>query len=390
MSQWYIKLPAEVPQKNTPLRCALLREDGEEIEVKMLTVSSLPAMSDAIIVIPSISISWHKTKLPVGIKGEKAIQQALEGLLEDFLLQEPLDMHLALTQKEGEFYWVAAVSKSYLHSWITELRKAGIVHKKIIPETRPLFELVARAYAPFGLTGATLALCGPTGVACIPMEGNFTWPLEKIICEPSVARYWEQQGVAVEVVSFGQSLIWASQIEEGLDQFEFSTTKIAKLKAFIRNVFADIFFSKKWKKCRWGIVVSLCMWLGMWTNQAYIMQKNINKYRLETIQQVKKDFPDLPTVIDPVFQAKREAEALREQSGSLSDHSLEVLLTLLGKNAPHLTEEETKLSYDQGTLIVEASNVSDVELKNLTESGLVVSHVNNQVIIGPNLKKGGK
>jgi len=89
---------------------------------------------------PAAALSWHRVTLPAGLgRGGAKLQAVLQGLLEDRLLQEPQQVHLALAPQwqSGEPVWVVACDKAWLQAHLQALQDAGLPVQRIVPELAP-------------------------------------------------------------------------------------------------------------------------------------------------------------------------------------------------------------------------------------------------------------
>lgn len=100
--------------------------------------SLLPADDDVVLVLPPRAVSWHQTALPKVAGGR--LRAALDGLLEDRLLDDTTELHLALEPggKPGQTLWVAACDKPWLKAWLEVLDSAGRPVSRIVPAIAPL------------------------------------------------------------------------------------------------------------------------------------------------------------------------------------------------------------------------------------------------------------
>lgn len=95
---------------------------------------------EVVALLPAAALSWHRISLPAGLGRSGArLQAALVGLLEDRLLQDPTQLHLALPAHwaAGEPTWVAACDKAWLHAHLQALDEAGLSVQRIVPELAP-------------------------------------------------------------------------------------------------------------------------------------------------------------------------------------------------------------------------------------------------------------
>src|SRR5690606_38929544 len=102
------------------------------------------AGAEAVAVVPVQALAWHAVELPKGLApGSPRLRAALEGLLEEQLLDEPETLHLALqpSPRPGEPAWVAICDRAWLRNALQLLEAAGRPATRIVPEFAPEGEL---------------------------------------------------------------------------------------------------------------------------------------------------------------------------------------------------------------------------------------------------------
>ena len=130
--------------------------------------SLLPRDDDVVLVLPPRAVSWHRLALPK--VGSARLRAVLDGLLEDRLLTETMEMHFALEPggRAGQTVWVAACERVWLRSWLQALEEAGRPVSRIVPAIWPLAPLGGPATPGNDLTPA------PT-LHWAHDEGNQVW-----------------------------------------------------------------------------------------------------------------------------------------------------------------------------------------------------------------------
>lgn len=88
--------------------------------------ASLPQADAVVAVLPAAAVAWHRVSLPKAPAAR--LRQALAGLLEEQLLDELEDTHLAIEPqaRAGEPCWVAATARPWLTLQLGMLESAGI------------------------------------------------------------------------------------------------------------------------------------------------------------------------------------------------------------------------------------------------------------------------
>jgi general secretion pathway protein L len=144
MSMLLILLPAPpradmaAPDPATALAW-LLSPDGLVVARQGLSPPALMPRADSVVaVVPAGAIAWHR---PVAPRAPAArLRAALGGLLEEQLLSDDEDTHLALAPRvvPGAPVWVAALHKPGLRRQLATLAAAGLVVDRLVPALAPL------------------------------------------------------------------------------------------------------------------------------------------------------------------------------------------------------------------------------------------------------------
>lgn len=316
-----------------------------------------PAARELVLVVPAAMLSWHQATLPR--LPRQRWQQALAGLLEDQLLSEPAQLHMALTPgaQAGTASWVAVCQKSWLQEALAVLNAAGRSVQKIVPEFEPgapAVHLIGQAeQAQWVQTDEQGVLVAPlrpplrealqTWAAALPQASD-----APLWAEPALAQA-AQEGLhrQAQLISPAQRLWQAAQSDWNLAQFDLATTAGGQGRQKVLRVWSQVWQSAQWRPLRWGLLaLVLVQVLGLlaWAWQESSQQKS----RQQEIRAIlRSSFPQVKLIIDPVQQMRREVQALALASGSPEAGDLAVMLTVLAQaGAPPVK----RLDYSSGQL----------------------------------------
>ena len=93
-----------------------------------------------ILVIPAQAVSWHRVQWPRTLAaGSGRLRAALDGMLEDHLLDDPASLHMAMEPgvQGGARAWVATLDRAWLVSALELLERQGLQVTRILPELTP-------------------------------------------------------------------------------------------------------------------------------------------------------------------------------------------------------------------------------------------------------------
>lgn len=303
---------------------------------------------EVLAVLPASQISWHSVELPKGIgAGSPRLRAILENLLEDRLLDEPGQMHLALAPgaASGAPVWVAACDRAWLRGHLQALEAAGRAVTRIVPEFAPetgalQLHVVGEADQPFMvLTGQAVS-----GVMFLPLGSSALALVEQLpsspdsageevltLAEPAVAALAEQLlQRKVSLVTRQQRWLDASRSPWDLAQFDFTNTSRTRTVKRLSSVGREILQAPGWRPARWGAAVLVLANLAGLNAWAWKEQSALQARRKAIETTLTQTFPQVRVVVDAPLQMEREVAALRQATGAASGRDLEAILAALG------------------------------------------------------------
>lgn len=339
-------------------------------------VSLLPRGDDVVLVLPPLAVSWHAVALPR--MPANRVRAALDGLLEDRLLDEVDQLHLALEPggRPGQTLWVAACRREPLAAWLTLLQEGGHRVVRIAPALWPQAEGSPPLHWGFEWQGeAWVSRQDDQGVTCLPLAGMAALPTPT----EAGARWMADAPVAgateaalqrpVSVVTWPQ---WLQRSTEGpwnLAQFGFSLSSSARQGQKIGQWWQQFWRAPAWRPARLGlaglVVVQL---LGL--NLAAQQERRSQAAQRAAIDQVlQQNFPAVTLVLDAPVQMQREVERLQRSAGVLGRSDLESLLAALGAVLPDNGALPTpdQIAFRDGQLRLDGWRVEAARLQGLQD-----------------------
>jgi general secretion pathway protein L len=327
------------------------------------TAALLPKADSTVAVMGATDLSWHRLTLPKAPAAR--MRAALASMLEEALLVDPDDMHLALAPmpKVGQPTWVAACDHTWLTSQLMALEKAKIRVERVVPSVAPdeppsayFHELHDSGQAETD-TGSEMLLTWstPDGVSTWPVAGTLARGLlpdplpvqARFYATPPVASPAERWlGRAVTVQSQPDHLLMAARSLWNLLQFEL-TPRSKGLYALSDKW--RRFMGPQWRPARVGLMALVgaqVLGLNLW---AWQQQQLVKTKRAAMVQVLKQAHPQVTVVLDAAAQMQRETETLRAQAGQAGDNDLEALMGAVASAWP--PEQPTAgLQYDGSAL----------------------------------------
>jgi general secretion pathway protein L len=325
----------------------------------------LPKADSVIAVMAITDLSWHRLTIPKAPAAR--LRAALASMLEESLLVDPDDMHLAVapTAKAGQPSWVAACDHTWLTSQLMALEKAKVRVDRVVPGVSPdeppsaYFHEHHPSDNADADSGSEVLLTWSTG------EGVSTWPVAgslsrallpeplpvqaRFFATPPVASPAERWlGRAVTVQSQTEHLLLAARSLWNLLQFEL--TPRSKGLYAVTDQWRRV-MSPQWRPARVGVLALVgaqVLGLNLW---AWQQQQLVKTKRASMVQVLKTAHPQVQAVLDAPVQMRRETETLRAQAGQAGDNDLEALMAAVATAWP--PEQPTAgLQYDGSVLTV--------------------------------------
>lgn len=291
----------------------------------------LPACQELLLAVPAALLSWHALTLPK--LATRRWRAALDGLLEDRLLADPGELHLALSPQArgGDAVWVAACDKAWLSQALQALEQAGHPVTRIVPEFEPDGSGLHLLGPP---EQGCLVDCTTEGVVCLPLGAPAEHQLrawcegrrpETVHAEPVWARMAESiWGQAPTLRPTGAHLHKAADSRWNLAQFDLASRHTPRAK-LLRHA-AQAWNAPAWRPVRWGLLGLLAVQLLGLQAWAWKEQRQLQALRDEVQAVFTRSFPQTTVVIDPVLQMEREVQALARASGRSSRSDLAPML----------------------------------------------------------------
>ncbi len=349
----------------------------------------LPRADELVAVVPLALLSWHRVTLPKVASAR--LRSALDGLLEERLLDEPAAMHFALGPRgtvaghAGEV-WVAACDKAWLQAALQAFEAAGRPVARIVPEYAPLEGDQAPQWHALGPEGqAQLVRCGADGVQSLPLSGGARVALAmaapdaagvapQIWADPAVAAQAESLlGHKVQVRHSSQAMVGAALSGWDLAQFDLASTGGTRLARRAAQGWAQLAGSAAWRPARWGVaalVAAQVVGLNLWALQE---RAALEAKRAEVKALLTRSFPKVAVVIDAPLQMEREVAVLRQSTGAAQERDLEPMLGAVSasfKPSASVNRSIAAINYVAGELTLKGFSPAPADAAALT-AGIV-------------------
>jgi general secretion pathway protein L len=334
----------------------------------------LPKADAVVAVLADADVSWHHITLPKA--PAPRLRAALGGVLEEALLEEVDDVHLAVAPQAqaGQPTWIAVVSRRWLRAELAELAQAEVFVDRVVPASAPddppvgHFALADSA----GADGAVeLHWADRNGVASLRLKGGLARALlprpappdTRWSATPAAATAAERWlGGPVRVLADGERLLQSARSLWNLRQFDLARhTRGARA---LRDI-ARRFFGREWRTVRYGLgvlVAAQLLGLNLW---AWHLSGAIDARRMALQSLVRSSFPNVnPQDVQRDAQAvmDREMQALRSAAGQVGDTDLESMLQAAASAWPADRPAAEGLRFEPGQLTLSVSGWTDAQV----------------------------
>ena len=275
MTTLIVTLAAQPPAATT-LCDVVLTHDGSTAERQVIVpLTLLPVANGAevVAVVPAGLLSWHQVELPRGTldmgffqdSNAPRLRAVLDGLLEERLLDEPAQLHLAIAPqaKVQTKVWVAACDRSWLNAWLAALAQAGRPASRIVPELAPPDSSGLAAIHVVGTSDAPkILLSDAYGVTQLPLSvatvALLAWPdTDGVLAEPGVAALAEQNFKGrVTLQTSAQRAMAAAQSDWDLAQFDLLNTRQKRIEKRLSKDFFEFAACVALASCTLGCIAA--------------------------------------------------------------------------------------------------------------------------------------
>ena len=335
------------------------------------TAARLPRDAGTVVaVVPAQALAWHTiTPPPVGAA---RLAAALEGLLEERLLEDPAQSQVVYTPDgaaaaaQGQTLTVLVCQKAWLRQALGPLQAQGMVVSRIVPEWSPQAQAAPVLWVGGSPEQVQAVACGPQGAMVLPpppwssaISATLNQPEAQLLCEPAMAAWVQQQfGRAPRMLSPGQRLWQAQQTDWDLAQGEWAQGRRQRWARFAHELAHNLWQAPRWRPARWGLLALLVLnlvglqWMA-W--QQLQLQAQLQK---DMAMLLTRSFPAVQVVVDAPLQMAREVQALQRAMGQPNAADLEPMLTSLARALP-ASAQLSSVQFSPGELRWQAPAVTN-------------------------------
>jgi general secretion pathway protein L len=340
------------------------------------TANRLPMAEAVVLVLSEQDVSWHSLDVPRAPAGK--LRAALLGMLEEGVLSEPEQLHVALAPqaRAGSRGWVAVLEKAWLAEAIGTIERRGLLVDRVVPALAPgdlarghFFDAAAPGQTP----EPAIAMADANGIVCLPLNGTLARALlppaaaqaVRWTAPPAVAAAAERWlGAPVKLQTVTDRLLEAARSSWNLRQFDLVARRRGALA--LRDA-GRRFLRPTWKPVRIGLAVAVALQviaLNLW---AWMHRHAVDDKRQAQTALLLSAHPNVRVVRDAPLQMERETELLRAAAGKPGAGDLEVLLAAAAAAWPDNQGPMQSLRFQPGQLSLATQGWRPEELKQFGE-----------------------
>ena len=330
-----------------------VRSDAPQSTQQSAGAPAATGNADTVLIVPAAALSWHRVSLPQGLVGRNGqarnpakLRAALEGLLEDQLLDEPAQLHLALQANANGTgtLWVAACQRAWLKNTLEVLTRAGHSVHRIVPEWTPAnsADIQTKLWITGDAEAAELVWANSEGVHRRTLPYGNAGPgavpsgwsdSAAVWAEPACAALAEQLLHREATVQHrAQRLQDSTDTEWNLAQGEFASRNAVLRRA--GDAAVTLLQAPAWRPARWAFALLCTVQVAGLNAQAWQARQALSSQRSAIQNVLLSTFPNTTVVVDAPLQMQRAVDALGQSSGQAQARDLERMLEAFGTLEP--------------------------------------------------------
>lgn len=341
--------------------------DGQTVSRQgRASAAQLPRADSVCVAVADADIAWHQVAVPKAPAARA--RAALGAVLEDALLDDDEDVHLALQPGlgAGQTGWVAVTRKAWLQAQLAALQAAGLAVDRVLPLSTPgpLPQLHALPATDEG-DEPTLVWSHAGGVACLRLAGSLarqqlagidrsTLRCTAHPAAVAAAERWLE--APVTVLPDAERALEATRSSWNLRQFDLAPQHrgMQAVRDALRR-----FTGPEWRPVRLGLAALVglqVLGLNAW---AWRLDQAVQDKRQAQTRLLQATHPQVRSVLDAPLQMQRETDALRAAAGRPGPTDIEPLLAAAATAWPDGQPPLAALRFEPGRLLITPTGWAD-------------------------------
>lgn len=336
--------------------------------------AALPRATNVVAVLRPADVAFQRIFVPKAPSAR--MRAALVGVMEDGLLEDEFDVHLALEPgaKPGAEHWVAVVNKPWLRVQLDALSVGNVALDRVVPSWWPDEGAAGHTFSDGPDEPTMLSWRDDHGVLCVPLASPVARALTGALPDGTPVRWSATPETALAASEFAGTPVASVTDDEqalraalcGWNLLQFDLVPQRRGVKLVRDIAARFAFDPAWRTTRFGVVALVVVTLLGLNIRALQEQRAIAQKQAAMAAAVTLAFPNIKTVYDPAAQAQREIDALRAAAGRPGDGDVETLLQAAESAWPQAHSPIENLKFEPGSLTLPASGWTPPEIERFT------------------------
>jgi general secretion pathway protein L len=351
-------------------------DGGPRLQAGRAAAALLPKAQQTIAVVPPQGVAWHRVSLPKAPAAK--VRAALGAVLEDVLLEDDSELHLALAPqaKAGESTTVAAVNKPWLKAQLDALEAGGQTVDRVVPawapDDAPAGHFFRGDPLPDGSDpGPLLAWRDSSGPLCLPAASDAARTLLARVSDEVPVRWTAEPECAADAVrmaggnvaalSAGEFLYAAARSEWNLRQFDLVPQRRGSRAA--KELLQHLWSAPAWRPARYGVAILLLLNVVGANVWAWQQRQAVTRQKAAMTSLLQTTFPQVRAIVDAPAQMQKEIDLLRASAGKPGEGDLEPMMYAAEAAWPASRAPADGLKYEPGKLTVTSAGWSPQEVE---------------------------
>ena len=351
-------------------------DGGPRLQAGRSSPALLPKAQQTIAVVPPHGVAWHRVSLPKAPPAK--LRAALAGVLEDVLLEDDSELHLALAPhaKAGESTWVAALSKPWLKAQLDALEAGGQTVDRVVPawgpDDAPAGHFFRGDPLPDGSDpGPELAWRDSAGPLCLPAASDAARTLLARVSDEVPVRWTAEPECAADAVrlaggnvaalSASEFLYAATRSEWNLRQFDLVPQRRGSRAA--KELLQQLWSAPAWRPARYGVAILLLLNIVGANVWAWQQRQAVTRQKAAMTSLLQSTFPQVRAIVDAPAQMQKELDLLRASAGKPGEADLEPMMYAAEAAWPPSRAPADGLKYEPGRLTITSAGWSPQEVE---------------------------
>ena len=375
MNKLVVLLPAAGQAESDRLQCWQVAADSS-VQLLSLSVQEVAQTRAAhvTVLLPVPMLSWHTVVLPAGVKpqGDARLLPVLHSLLEESLLEDPEQMHLALQPhaQAGQRMLVAACHKVWLGGWLQTMERAGIKVGRIVPQAAPDM-LQSFAVCTEHAHSAWLSVLHQGLPLSVPMHSEISAVQSVSACHALPSTYKEAAkhlgADKVHLWNESEAVQWMLGTQWDMAQHGFASNRLDRMRRQCSSGLQAVLHAPQWRPARYAcIALAAVMVVGLNT-QRWMQQRVLQSKQAAIVQIAQTAFPQLQIVVDAPLQMQREVDGLRHAAGLQSASDFQPLAAAAGAALRASGLAVSAVEFSKGELLLRGLGASPQHLQALNQ-----------------------